>query len=117
MIIIVSDFVDEGYEHNLKALARKHDLIVIHIGDDRETKFPEVGIVPLHDKESGKTIWMNTSSKEFRDKLDHFYAGNRDTLKQLCLRNNGSYLFINTKDDYIPKLIKLFKVRNTARRK
>ena len=33
IIFLVSDFVDEGYTHNLKGMARKHDLIIIHLYD------------------------------------------------------------------------------------
>jgi hypothetical protein len=36
LIFIVSDFIDTGYEENLKALARKHDLVVIHLYDQRK---------------------------------------------------------------------------------
>src|SRR5688572_27464485 len=27
VVILISDFIDEGYHHNLKALARRHDLV------------------------------------------------------------------------------------------
>lgn len=116
IIIIISDFVDEGYERSLKSLARKHDLVVIHIADDREKQFPRVGIVPLFDKETQKTVWVNTSSKGFRKKLDEFYSDTRSDLKQLVQRNGGNYLLVNTHEDYVPLLINLFKIRNNSRR-
>lgn len=116
IVIVISDFVDEGYERHLKALCRKHDLIVIHVGDDRETTFPRIGIAPLFDKEAGKTIWVNTSSKQFRDRLDKFYAKNRIALSDLIRRNGGNYLFVNAQEDYVPKLVNLFKIRNTAKK-
>ncbi|PWJ44662.1 DUF58 domain-containing protein [Sediminitomix flava] len=116
LIVVISDFIDEGYERNLKSIARKHDLVVVHISDERETKFPKVGIVPLYDKESGRTIWVNTSSSEFKGVLDKYYEGNRTELKNLCIRNNSSYVHINTQEDYVPKLIRLFKFRNKIRK-
>ena len=58
VIIMISDFIDEDYFHNLKGLARKHDLVLIRVTDKRETQLPKLGIVPVHDKESGKTIWI-----------------------------------------------------------
>ncbi|OHX67128.1 DUF58 domain-containing protein [Flammeovirga pacifica] len=116
IIIVISDFVDENYERHLKALCRKHDLVVIHVGDDRETSFPRIGIAPLFDKEAGKTIWVNTSSKQFREKLDKFYAQNRLELSDLVRRNGGNYTFINAQEDYVPKLVQLFKVRNSGRK-
>ena len=36
LVIMVSDFIDEGYEQSLKALIRRHDVVVIHLFDERE---------------------------------------------------------------------------------
>ena len=116
VIIMISDFVDENYQHGLKALARKHDLVVIHLSDKRETAFPRMGIVPLYEKESKKTIWVNTSSPAFRKKVETIYQGNQYELEKLCRKNQANYLSIGTEDDYVPKLIRLFKVRNKIKK-
>ena len=50
IVIFISDFIDENFEKNLKALARKHDLVAIHVSDPRETDLPKLGLVPLYDK-------------------------------------------------------------------
>lgn len=116
IIIMVSDFVDQAYEKNLKAMSSKHDLVVIQISDRRETHFPKVGIVPLFDKESLKTVWVNTSSPKIRRQLSRHYSQTRSNLETLCKKSNASYLRINTEEDYVPKLVKLFKIRNRSRR-
>lgn len=116
IIILISDFIDEGYEHNLKAMARFHDLVIIHINDKRETEFPKLGIVPLFDKESNKTLWMNTSSVGFRKMVNKRYKSNQQELEQFSLRNGANYLNVRTDEDYVPKLIRLFKVRNKSRK-
>lgn len=112
VIVLVSDFIDEGYERNLQTLARRHDLVVIHLKDDRETNLPNLGIIPVYDKESRQTVWVNTSSKDFRNKLEKRYSVNKSDLKQFCRKHQINYLEINTKDNYVPQLIKLFKLRN-----
>ena len=114
VMILISDFIDEGYETSLRLLARKHDLVVIHLKDDRETQLPNLGIVPVFDKESRKTVWVNTSSAGFRKKLEKTYSGNKDVLEKFCRKNQINYLEINTKDNYVPQLIKLFKIRNKS---
>ncbi|MCC5928508.1 MAG: DUF58 domain-containing protein [Cyclobacteriaceae bacterium] len=116
IIIFISDFIDTGYEANLRALARKHDLVVIHISDQRETNLPGLGIIPLFDKESRKTLWVNTSSSIFRSRLKSNFSGKQVELENFCRKNQASYLNISTDDDYVPKLIKLFKVRNKSRK-
>ena len=116
VVIIISDFIDDGYEHELKALARAHDLVVIQISDILETRFPKLGIIPLYDQESGRTLWRNTSSVIFRNVLEKTFNHKRQALEQLCLRNQANYLNVRTDEDYVPKLIKLFSVRNKMRK-
>lgn len=117
VIIMISDFIDENYEHDLKGLARYHDLVVIHLSDIRETAFPKLGIIPMIDKESGKTFWKNTNSAAFRKKLDKSFGNKQVDLEAFCKRNGADYLSINTNEDYVPRLIKLFKVRNKSRKR
>ena len=116
VVILISDFIDEGYEHNLKALARKHDLVVIKISDNREVNLPKLGIIPLYEKESQKTIWINTSSKNFRNTMQQHVQEGQFDLQTFCKKNQANYLSLNTKEDYVPQLIKLFKLRNKTRK-
>ncbi|MEQ9050543.1 MAG: DUF58 domain-containing protein, partial [Marinoscillum sp.] len=64
------------------------------------------------DKESGKTIWINTSSGKFRNVLDKTYRKNTTELEDFCRRNDVNYLSVETEEDYVPKLVKLFRHRN-----
>ena len=115
VIILISDFIDNDYWKNLKALAKKHDLVIIHLFDDRESKLPSLGIVPLLDKESGKTHWINTSSPAFRQKLLKTFDHNQSELQQFCKKHQVNYLSINTRESYVPMLVRLFKLRNKSK--
>lgn len=112
VIILISDFIDQDYEPGLKALARTHDLVVIHVSDAREIKLPKLGIIPIQDKESKRTIWINTSSQEFQKNYKSHFSSNQSNLEKFCRKNKANYLAISTEDDFVPKLVKLFKVRN-----
>ena len=112
VIFIISDFIDEGYHANLKAMAKKHDLIVIQISDKRETLLPKLGIIPVYDKENKKMVYVNTSAGSFRSKLIDTYVNQKDALETLCKKHQINYLSIDTNDEYVPQLIKLFKIRN-----
>lgn len=112
VIILISDFIDQNYEHALKALARRHDLVIVHVTDSRETNFPKLGIIPLYDKERGKTVWVNTSSAQFVGGLSEQFSQNKAQLESFCKKNQINYVAINTTEDYIPSLIKMFRIRN-----
>lgn len=111
VIFLISDFIDTNYEHNLRALARKHDLIVIHLYDQRETALPRLGIIPVHDLESRKVFWANTSSAQFRNQIKGTFETSKLLLEQICKENKANYLAIESSEDYVSKLIKLFKIR------
>lgn len=116
VIIFISDFIDEGYQHTLKGLARKHDLVMIRITDKRETKLPKLGIVPVYDKESQKTMWVNTSFGPFREKLNKTYRSNQAELETFSKRHQINFITIDTEEDYVPELLRLFKIRNRSRK-
>ena len=116
IIIFISDFIDEGYDDSLRALARKHDLIVIHLSDRRETQLPSLGIVPVYDKESQKTLWVNSSSSFFRSRISNTYGNTRQKLEEFCRKYQADYLPVDTEEDYVSKLIRLFRVRSRVRK-
>lgn len=116
VVIFISDFIDDDYEKPLKSLARIHDLVVIHIADLQETLFPKLGILPVRDVESGKTVWVNTSSRSFKKNVSETFLEKKGELEQICRKNQANYIKIMTDQDYVPELIKLFKTRNRKKK-
>lgn len=114
VIIFISDFLDENYESDLKALARKHDLVVIHLLDQREIKPPRLGIIPLFDRETRRTVWLNTSSRRFRQQCQQDFEERQTKLEKLCRQNGANYLTVKTGEDFVPPLIRMFRVRNIS---
>jgi uncharacterized protein (DUF58 family) len=114
VIIMISDFIDSGYEQNLKSLARRHDLVVIRISDRRETQLPKLGIIPVQDKESKKTIWVNTSFGDFRNRISEHHGSRQKELADFSRKHQINFLSIDTDEDYVPKLLRLFNVRNKS---
>jgi len=114
VVILISDFIDEGYFQNLKSLARRHDLVVIHISDKRETRLPKLGIIPVIDKESQRTIWINTSFGDFREKISKRHDSRKEELTAFSRKHEINFISLDTDEDYVPKLLRLFKVRNKS---
>ena len=112
VVIFISDFIDDNYFHNLKGLARKHDLVMIRVTDKRETGLPKLGIVPVYDQETRETLWINTSFGKFRENFTSFAKNNYDKIEKFSKRNQINFISINTEEDFVPKLLRLFRVRN-----
>ncbi len=111
VVFLLSDFIDAGYEHNLKALAKKHDLVVIHLYDQREVNLPRLGIIPVFDTETRRTVWVNTSARSFRSNLRETFEQNRTRLERLCRQYNANYVALDAQADFVPTLIDLFRIR------
>jgi uncharacterized protein (DUF58 family) len=114
VIIMISDFIDEGYQHGLKSLARRHDLVMIRISDKRETQLPKLGIIPVQDKESKKTLWVNTSFGDFRNRIRERHGIREKELADFSRKHQINFVTVDTDENYVPKLLKLFKVRNKS---
>jgi uncharacterized protein (DUF58 family) len=112
IIIILSDFIDKDYDQALRTISRRHDVVVIHLMDKREKEFPKLGIVPLFDPEQKRTFWINTSLPGFTKLVRQQFTANQVGLEETCKKQKTNYLAINTTDDYVSALIRLFKIRN-----
>jgi uncharacterized protein (DUF58 family) len=116
LFIIISDFLDEGYETSLKHLARKHEVILIRLYNPHELMPAGAGMVPVYDKESGQSLWVNSGDGGFRRKVSARFEQIVAGLTSLSTRNRIDYLNIDTSQDHIQSLETFFRKRN-ARRK
>ena len=65
IVFIISDFLDEGYEKDLRVSATRHDLIRIRVVDRAEERIPAGGIFTFEDLETGETFVMDNMKKDF----------------------------------------------------
>lgn len=112
LIFVLSDFIDEDYEHYLKALASKHDLIIIRVEDASEKKVPRFGVVPIRNTETKKINWINTSFGSYRKKQKDYFNKKNNDLMEFSKKHQIDYLTFYSDEDIVPKLSKLFINRN-----
>ena len=111
LVILISDFIDNDYDKNMRALAKKHDVVCLHIYDDYEVNIPNLGIIELEEKENNFKKWVNTSSSSFKKLSDNLFISKPEELKKKMNAIGINYLKINSKENYVKNLIKLFKYR------
>ncbi len=113
---VLSDFMNPRremapLEDALKIASARHDIVGIRITDPRDKAMPDVGVVELRDAESGRTTWVDTSSRAVRDHYAEVYAEREREMSDLLTRNRIDTADISTEGDYVVELIKLFKQR------
>ena len=113
---ILSDFINARSdralaEDALKFATGKHDLVGIRVWDPREAELPDVGIVELEDSETGRKVWVDTSSRRVREHYATSWQEREQQVEELLRRNRIDSVKISTDEDYVSSLIKLFKQR------
>ncbi|MFT5884519.1 MAG: hypothetical protein ACI9IP_000974 [Arcticibacterium sp.] len=111
VIILISDFQDGGYHDNLRALAKKHDLVIIHLYDNREVNLPSLGLIPVKDEESNAVSWVNTSSRSFQKSMKMAFEETQKTLETIAKKYNANYLSVSSNENFVYRLVQLFRVR------
>ena len=61
-----------------------------------------------------KTIWVNTSFGNFRSQISEHHGTRQQELASFSRKHQINFLSVETDEDYVPKLLKLFKVRNKS---
>lgn len=110
-IFIISDFWEKGFETPLKIVAKKHDVIALHLIDPMELKFPEKQLIKVIDPETGEQFIVDTfdnyNASIVQKKIqEHFLY-----LDEIFKKNKIDKLNIMTNEDYIIPLVKFFKKR------
>lgn len=113
---LLSDFVNSAddnlaLEDALKIASSKHDIMAIRVYDERDSILPNVGIVELRDSESGRTEWVDTSSRKVRNFWAESYRERHEKVTSLLRHNRVDVADVATDDDYVVNLIKMFKRR------
>ena len=108
---LLSDFISDDFEDALKIANNKHDLVALRIYDKGETKLPPVGLLRLKDAESGKEMWVDTLAGKVRNKYEKWWQDQNTRVNETFKRSGVDFVSINTEEDYVKPIIKLFKKR------
>jgi uncharacterized protein (DUF58 family) len=111
VIFLISDFIDDNFWNELKFLNFKHDVVGLQIYDTNERSFPNIGLINIHDSETGKTTWIDTSVKKNRNKFERNSNEKLNEFSKKCKNIGFDLLQINTDDDYIKFLMQFFRSR------
>lgn len=112
IVFLLSDFMSDNYATALNISARRHDFICVNLSDAGEINLPSIGVLPVTDAETGKTVWINTDDARLRNNFMMWRKEKYAYLKTTSVKSGTDLLDISTDDDYIKALLGFFKKRN-----
>jgi uncharacterized protein (DUF58 family) len=116
VVFVISDFMAENYDVALRRLARRHDVIAISIGDERETTIPDVGQILLMDPETGIERLVDTGSYAFKKWIKEYQTAYETDTRSALRGGKVEMLSIKTEDDYGAAVVRFFGARSRNRR-
>jgi len=108
---LISDFITEGYEQDLRVANRRHDVIALTIVDPRERKLPKVGLLEFQDNETGERILLDTADSAVRKKFKTEQSSRLEALQKQFRSMKVDSVLIETGESYITPLIQFFRMR------
>lgn len=113
VVLVISDFMDQGFIKELRVTSRKHDVICCPISDPREYALPNVGLIEIQDPETGELALLDTASGSVRREFKARAEQERTELEETFRRYKVDSMFLSTDRPYIDDIRRLFQKRKT----
>lgn len=117
VVFLISDFLDDHDERELRVTAQRHDLIACRIVDPRETELANAGIIEIENPETGELIELDTASREVSRHFADDAARRSESRRRMFSRLGIDYIEIMTDHPYIDDVRRLFRIRQKRARR
>ena len=104
IVFLLSDFLDDKYEKNLRIASNKHDLTGIRVFDKSEESIINLGFVSFFDIETGKNRFINTSSKKVRSAFSRYFYEKESEFLNIFKMNGAGTINCCVDESYVKKL-------------
>jgi uncharacterized protein (DUF58 family) len=113
IVFLVSDFLadPESYRRELAVTNRRHDVIAVDLHDPLETEMNDVGLLALEDPETEEIIWVDTSSRAWRNDYRQRMQQLEGYKKRTFTQTSVDRIKIGTDEDYTLPLTGFFQER------
>ncbi len=108
---LISDFFSPDFYPELGVASKKHDMISLVLRDPAEEEFPRLGWIQFYDPETESYRWVDTRQKTFQSYFQEMKNKQREKVLSQFLSLGVDYCYIDTNQDYVTPLLKLFRAR------
>jgi uncharacterized protein (DUF58 family) len=104
LVVVVSDFRDDGWQRPLRSVAARHSVVAVEISDPRERELPDAGNLVLVDPETGRLVEADTASPRLRERFAAAEAARRAAMAEALRRAGAQHVALSTAGDWLREL-------------
>ena len=110
---VLSDFYTRApFDDALLIANKKHDVVAIQVYDKRAKTLPDVGLIKVRDAETGRDMYIDTSSKKLRMEHTRHWMEREEKLRQTFAKSSVDWMSVATDEDYVKQMLLLFNSRS-----
>ncbi|HXG43327.1 MAG TPA: DUF58 domain-containing protein [Gemmatimonadales bacterium] len=111
IVVVLSDFLAEGWEPPLRRLAVHNDVVAVVVEDPREVEVPDAGWIELEDAETGRRLLIDSGDRLTRGRLRALAERRREERARILSAAGVDQVLLSTRGDYAPALRQAFARR------
>lgn len=116
-VFVVSDFISApGWEKALAQLSMRHDVTAVRLYDPLELDLPDLGLVTMHDAESGEQLLVDTHDKGFRRRFKAAAEARETELLEGLARAGVDTLELSTEEPLTSAVLRFVELRKQRSR-
>jgi uncharacterized protein (DUF58 family) len=115
LIVLITDLLDDSpWPRELRALALRHEVVVVDVRDPRESELPPVGLLMLVDPETGERLEVHTSRK-LRERFAAAAAEQAEGKARAVRGAGAAHLVLSTDRDWLMDIVRFVVGRRRRR--
>jgi len=115
VVFLISDFFDDGYADDLRALARRHDVIALVLVDPVDLELPNLGIVQFAPVEGGEPRLLDTASRRVRERYAQAAHARVERRRQQLAAAGVDEVELRLDRDLVAPIARYFRLRAMRR--
>jgi uncharacterized protein (DUF58 family) len=132
LVVLITDLIDQsserltpplsgghppapGWQRELRALALRHEVVVVECRDPRESNLPAVGLLMLVDPETGQRLEVQTSNPKVRAKFAELATARQAEHARLVRATGAAHLVLSTDRDWLFDIVRFVVARRRRR--
>ncbi|WP_254639971.1 DUF58 domain-containing protein [Chitinophaga sp. GbtcB8] len=108
IVFLLSDFLAGDYQDALTIASRRHDMVGIHVYDQRDKELPPVGLIQTVDAETGGRQWVDAADKRVQQYYTQQFLQHTQYCRSAFLKSGAELVSVRTDEDYVKALQTFF---------